>query len=155
MQYVLFSLKFACTKSLECNWWLNHPPKVHDKTTQLILDFLCKTPCDVKAEFSVVSWQRCNTEVFFLKIDRFETWYPQENIFTSTHSHIFPAFCTHFTVSVIFSNNNNDRKGKSSSRILYEEIEVFLKTSADIITLGVFFSLYSWSFLTKLKLFSL
>ena len=60
---------------------------------------------------------------------------------------IFPAFCTHFTASVapllIFSNNNNDRKGKSSGKILCEEIEVFLKTSAHIITLGVFFSLYS------------
>ena len=32
VQYVLF-LKFAYTKSLEYNWWLNHPPKVHVKTT--------------------------------------------------------------------------------------------------------------------------
>ena len=149
MQYILFFLKFACTKSLECNWWLNHSLKVHDKTTQLLLDFLCKIPCDVKAELSVVLWQWGNTKIIFLKNDRFETWYPQQNIFTSTHSHIFPAFCTHFTVLVIFSNNNNDRKGKYSSKILYEEIEVFLKTSANIITLGVFFSLYSRSFLTN------
>ena len=63
-----------------------------------------------------------------------------------TFSDVFPAFCTHFTASVapllIFSNNN-DKKGKSSSKILYEEIEVLLKTSANIITIGVFFSLYS------------
>ena len=41
-------------------------------------------------------------------------------------SDIFPAFCAHFTALVaplvIFSNNNN-RKGKSSSKIMYEEMQ--------------------------------
>ena len=159
MQYVLF-LKFAYTKSLECNWWLNHQPKVHVKTTQLILDFLWKIPCNVKAELSVVLWQQCNTEVIF-----FENWQvwnmvsPAKYFQKHTFSDVFPAFCTHFTASVapllIFSNNNNERKGKSSSKILYEETEVFLKTSPNIKTLSIFFSSYSWSFSTKLKLFSL
>ena len=94
----------------------------------------------------------------------FENWQvwnmlsPAKYFHKHAFSVIFPTFYTHFTASVapllIFSNNN-DRKGKSCSKILYEEIEVFLKTSANAITLGVFFSLYSWSFLTKLKLFSL
>ena len=96
--------------------------------------------------------------------DFFENWQvwnmvsPAKYIHKHVFSDIFPAFCTHFTASVapllIFSNNN-DRKGKSSSKILSQEIEVLLKTSANIITIGVFFRLILMKFSTKLKLFSL
>ena len=148
-----------CTKSLECNWWLNHPPKVHDKTTQLILDFLFKIACNVKTELCCFLTAMKYWSNFF---ENWQVWNmvsPAKYFHKHAFSDIFPAFCTQFAASVapllIFSNNNNDRKGKSSSKILYEEIEVFLKTSTNIITLGVFFSLYSWSFLTKLKLFTL
>ena len=72
---------------------------------------------------------------------------PAKHFHKHAFSDIFPAFCTHVTALVtpllIFSNKNNDRKGKSSSKILYGEIEVLLKTSANIISIGVFFSLYS------------
>ena len=73
-------------------------------------------------------------------------------------SDIFLAFRGRFAVLVvsliIFFNNNNVGKGKSSSKILYEEIEYFLKTNANTIALGIFFSLYSQSSSTKLGLFS-
>ena len=73
-------------------------------------------------------------------------------------SDIFRAFRGRFTVLVvsliIFFSNNNVGKGKSSSKILYEEIEYFLKTNANTIALGIFFSLYSQSSSTKLGLFS-
>ena len=41
------------------------------------------------------------------------------------------------------------KKGKFSTKILYEEIQVFLETSANNITLGNFFSLKKKSFYSK------
>ena len=41
------------------------------------------------------------------------------------------------------------KKGKFSTKILYEEIQVFLETSANNIALGNFFSLKEKSFYSK------
>ena len=80
----------------------------------------------------------------------FENWQiwnlgsPAKYFCKHTFSDIFPAFCAPFTALVaplLIFYNNNDEKGKFSTKISYEEIWVFLKASANNITLGIFFSL--------------
>ena len=81
---------------------------------------------------------------------------PAKYIHKHAFSDIFPAFCTHITASVaplLIFYNNNDRKGESSSKIPSEEIEVLLKTSANVITIGGFFQFTLMKFFNQTKTF--
>ena len=137
-------MKFSCTESLDFIWWLNQPPKVRDNNHWDVSWFSLQHTLQCESRVLCFPLIAMQYSIFFENWQIWNLGSPAKYFCKHTSSDIFPAFCAPFTALVaplLIFYNNNDEKGKFSTKISYEEIWVFLKTGANNITLGIFFSL--------------